>query len=1123
MAKKQNSPTSTTITNSPCLTDSTQQQQQQQPKTKTETEPKSYPPSITSLPTSQNGSFSYHHQPNQSQSNQQPILHRCRFTDFTPATITAIACSPPTWDSAYHFASSSNQQHPANPHRGLLAVGRGNGDIQLWIWLNEPYQQQQQHQQNKPLHHRKKLNSPTSSPQAWTLYRTLPGHLPSKNGPKNTHSQSSSKVEHLVFTHQFIPSDFEPEDDPQIDHDQIKTMARTPPRLLGTNGADEVLEWEWDGPKAGTIKRTLAMPPSVAIWSLSVSPGSTRLAIGCDDGAIRIANIADNQLELIRKLDPCKTRLLSLSWGILPGYAASSPTGSTNTYPIEPPDSHLFLVAGCADSSLRKWAVSSGRCVNRMTVEKLQGEQTLVWTVAIVNGTIISGDSVGNVHFWDAKSCSRRQTIRAHRADVLCIVASPDGQSVFTSGVDQKTCQLTLNIQQAQKTGAISQSRWLLSASRRLHSHDVRALELSPPYNPLLNSASASTSTTTTSSSSSSLKFMSQDVHGMVPVLISGGLDMSLVLCPAGPPSSSMVSGRVNFNQLPNPVSDSFSVSFADSMQRKISYATQREPVVNLSPLAHLLVCRNSQRISIWHLRSSVSSDPHFFFKAGRQKSAHLLAHDDDDHGDAGEAAWAKVVEMDLKCRTNLITSAISADGRWLAVSDLYEVKVFYLHKVDEVIQPRRVKGFEAFPSEGGKKKGSMSQGARSIEFSADSSRLVLAGSLSSDVVVMSLGFLDGAPQIKLLRVFPHRASPRLVDLVDLQRPVITPSSIIATTPSLENASTSPSSPSSSSSSSGDLDPSGLPHPSNSEFSLVDHSPLSFISKIAISPDGQWLATADSRKTLHIFNLDSMKHHCYLTMPGALVNCLAFPGTMPSMIVVGFATNELEVIDVESRERPSWAVELSHSNQGQMAGLREMRDSMIGIEFGPLGSSSSSSNRHQKTTDVAVGDQPGLPKPLTDHSRPIEGLIWAASWVAKIRLPTTSPSSSSPITPMSSSSSSSSSVLAPSALLPPSTLKRPRDSSSPLPDPLIPSSSSSTTTTTRRSQDRLTVAVSRKYQAVLALGLLDHHQIVIVERPFFDLLNSLPSALHQHQLNHQTHDSQTGLPPVWVRTGAYGT
>ncbi|WAQ92796.1 hypothetical protein PtA15_17A278 [Puccinia triticina] len=55
------------------------------------------------------------------------------------------------------------------------------------------------------------------------------------------------------------------------------------------------------------------MPSSVAIWSLAPSPAHTRLATGCDHGAI-----ADNQLELVCKLDPCKTRLLSLAWGISP-------------------------------------------------------------------------------------------------------------------------------------------------------------------------------------------------------------------------------------------------------------------------------------------------------------------------------------------------------------------------------------------------------------------------------------------------------------------------------------------------------------------------------------------------------------------------------------------------------------------------------------------------------------------------------------------------------------------------------------------------------------------------------------------------------------------------------------
>ncbi|WAQ87559.1 hypothetical protein PtA15_8A463 [Puccinia triticina] len=86
------------------------------------------------------------------------------------------------------------------------------------------------------------------------------------------------------------------------------------------------------------------MPPSVAIWSLTPSPAHTRLAIACDDGAIRIAAIADNQLEL----DRCNTRLLSLAWGMSP---------SKTPLPLqEPTDSQLFLVAGGADSSLRKWA-----------------------------------------------------------------------------------------------------------------------------------------------------------------------------------------------------------------------------------------------------------------------------------------------------------------------------------------------------------------------------------------------------------------------------------------------------------------------------------------------------------------------------------------------------------------------------------------------------------------------------------------------------------------------------------------------------------------------------------------------------------------------------------------------
>lgn len=43
-----------------------------------------------------------------------------------------------------------------------------------------------------------------------------------------------------------------------------------------------------------------------------------------------------------------------------------------------------WLVAGCSDSSLRKWDVLSGRVLDRMSVDKLRGERTLVWAIGVL-------------------------------------------------------------------------------------------------------------------------------------------------------------------------------------------------------------------------------------------------------------------------------------------------------------------------------------------------------------------------------------------------------------------------------------------------------------------------------------------------------------------------------------------------------------------------------------------------------------------------------------------------------------------------------------------------------------------------------------------------------------------
>jgi U3 small nucleolar RNA-associated protein 4 len=108
----------------------------------------------------------------------------------------------------------------------------------------------------------------------------------------------------------------------------------------------------------------------------------------------------------------------------------------------------VYLVTGCADSSLRKWDVRTGRTVSRMTTDRVRGEQTLVWAVGVLRSatesspaesntlsdllslsdhTIVSGDSMGYVKFWDGIMGTQLQSLKGHRADCLCLAVGAVG------------------------------------------------------------------------------------------------------------------------------------------------------------------------------------------------------------------------------------------------------------------------------------------------------------------------------------------------------------------------------------------------------------------------------------------------------------------------------------------------------------------------------------------------------------------------------------------------------------------------------------------------------------------------------------------------------------------------
>lgn len=66
-------------------------------------------------------------------------VHRCRFVDFTPSAITALAFPP----LALPSVKNKKADVPNHPLKfGTLAVGRANGNIELCEWTGEERQPQ---------------------------------------------------------------------------------------------------------------------------------------------------------------------------------------------------------------------------------------------------------------------------------------------------------------------------------------------------------------------------------------------------------------------------------------------------------------------------------------------------------------------------------------------------------------------------------------------------------------------------------------------------------------------------------------------------------------------------------------------------------------------------------------------------------------------------------------------------------------------------------------------------------------------------------------------------------------------------------------------------------------------
>lgn len=196
-----------------------------------------------------------------------------------------------------------------------------------------------------------------------------------------------------------------------------------------------------------------------------------------------------------------------------------------------------------------------------------------------------------------------------------------------------------------------------------MHSHDVRAIATWPPYTPLPPSF--------LKQHHKNRSYFPTDV---APIIASGGLDMNLVLAPAALPSSSVV-------RVTNPLDTSTVATFEDAYHRRIAYP--QEGRVQVAKESRLVSCVREAGLTVWRIADKPAGSTQNSGDEDRMDedvpitAKFTIPTSEDDERFAG--GWEKVLEMDLKVSSNIVAHRISDDGLWLAISDIYETKIFRL------------------------------------------------------------------------------------------------------------------------------------------------------------------------------------------------------------------------------------------------------------------------------------------------------------------------------------------------------------------------------------------------------------------------------------------------------------
>lgn len=332
-------------------------------------------------------------------------VHRSRFVPYPSSAINAVA-----------FSHSPTTNASKDPETLRLALGRANGNIEIW----------------NPAH------------GLWSQERVYYGG-------------KDRSVEGLAWTQ-------EPDGT-----DNSGKMVPGRLRLFSIGYSSSVTEWDL----ATGLPLRHSDGNHSEVWCFAAQPrlspsqspqneetgNSQKLIAGCADGALVLLSTADNDLrfeKFVARSTAKKARVLSVSFK----------------------DRNIIL-AGFADSTIRVYDSRNRSVIRNISLGNAgpRGpKETLVWSIkCLPNGNFVSGDSNGEVRIYDGKNYSLLQRISGHEADVLDLAVSHDGTMIFSGGLDRRTCLYTLQKKAVAGSGNAA-GKWMKSSHQRYHEHDVKAM-----------------------------------------------------------------------------------------------------------------------------------------------------------------------------------------------------------------------------------------------------------------------------------------------------------------------------------------------------------------------------------------------------------------------------------------------------------------------------------------------------------------------------------------------------------------------------------------------------------------------------------------------------------------------